>query len=497
MISSLGLADSLSSPAPRSVSGAAARGVIWTTTQSLVNRLSGAVVFLLLARLLAPAEFGVMATALVFVSLSTTLAEAGLTRTLVQRTTLRAAHLDSALLVSGAVGAALSTAMLATAPFVADLYDLPRLTPVLMALAVIPLITGVSSVPESILRRQLRFRSLALRGTTSVVLSGAAGVALALSGAGTWALVGQTLSQSLIALVILWASVRWRPGRRWERSAMRELLGFGSNVLGISLLNFLTRRSGELLIGLVLGPTALGLYAVSVKLLNLGLDLMVANVQKVAFPVFSRMANDPERLRAGYTRAIGLTTMVAFPGFLLVSLLGEQLAPIVFGKQWIDAGPLIAVLALFGPAQSIAFFNNSVMLARGRSGLALGWTALNATTSLVTFSVTVQYGLLAAAVGHVARGWLMLPVGLYLVRRVSGIRLIDQIRAPLAPLLGCAVMASVVILIEKATSLPQAADLATAGAAGIVTYVLVMGVLCRQRVRALTRRLRQRRTAPA
>lgn len=458
MLTSEVLAIELSTPTPKGMATKAARGVVWTSVQSLIVRLSGVVVFLVLARLLQPVEFGLLAAAQVFVALSRVLAESGLTRTLVQKPQLRAAHLDSALLVSGGIGALLTALMIVGAPAVASIYHLPGLTPVLIALSVIPLITGLSSVPESILRRQLKFRSIAMRGTFSTVLSGAVGVALALLGAGVWALVVQAVAQVMIALVVLWSQADWMPSHAWERAAIRDLLGFGTDVMGISLLTFFNRRSGEFLIGVVLGPLALGLYSVAMRILTLVMDLLIANVQKIALPVFSRVSEQPARLRAAYMRATSITTLTAFPGFAMLGLFGNQLCPLLFGHQWVHAGPLMSVLAFIGPVLSLAVFNNSVMLAVGASRRALAWTTVLALSNFVAFAASVHFGILAVAIAFVSTGWLLLPVGLYLVRSVSSIGLWDQLSVLAAPMGGCLVMIAGVLVFKHVTDLGVVAE---------------------------------------
>lgn len=467
------LAASLSGTPSASLGTKAARGVVWTTLQSLVARLSGLVVFLILARLLQPADFGLLAAAQVFIALSRTLAEAGLTRTLVQRPQLRAAHLDSALLVAGGFGVLLSVLLVTTAPLVARLYDLPHLTPVLIALAIVPTLTGLSSVPESVLRRQLRFRSVAMRGMVSVVLSGVLGITLALLGAGVWALVAQVVSQVFIALIVLWWSLRWIPGRAWERSAVMELMGFGADVVGISVLSFVNRRAGELIIGVVLGPVALGLFSVGMKILTLSLDILVSNVQKVALPVFSRVADTSSRLSSAYLRATGFTTLLAFPGFALLGLFGNQLTPIIFGEQWVSAGPLMSILAFIGPVQSIAVFNNSIMLATGDSRLALRWTAVTAVVNTVGFAASASFGIRAVAAVYVGLNWLLLPVGLYLVRRVSAVTLRDQLRTLSVPLAGCLAMVAVVGCLELFTDLDPLTLLLVGGPLSLAAYLAV------------------------
>jgi O-antigen/teichoic acid export membrane protein len=493
MLSSERLAEALSGQAPRSIGSKAMRGVMWTTIQSLVIRLSGFLVFLVLARLLAPAQFGLLAAAQVFIALSSTLAEAGFSRTLVQRPRLRAAHLDSALLVAGTIGVSLAIALVAAAPEISALYHLPGLRPVLTALAVVPVFTAISSVPESLLRRQLRFRSVAMRGMSSVVLSGVLGVGLALAGAGVWALVAQSISQVAIASIVLWALVGWRPSRHWEWDAIRELMSFGTQVMGISLLNFLNRRTGEFMIGILLGPVSLGLFSVGMKILSLCMDLLVRNVQKVALPVFSRVAEQPARLAHAYLRATGFTTFVAMPGFALLGLFGNQLTVLIFGEKWVAAGPLMSILAFIGPVQSVAIFNNSIMLATGHSRRALQWTTLTAVLNVIGFVVSAHFGIQVVAAVYVCTAWALLPIGLYLVRSVSAVRFFDQVRTFGVPFLGCAAMLVVVVALHALPALSPLTLVLVGIPLSLTAYLALTMPFRRDLVRAAMSQVQRRR----
>ena len=496
MVSSEELAATLSGDPARSIGGGAARGVVWTTLGSLANRLSGLVLFLVLARLLLPAEFGVLAAAVVFVALARTLADAGLTRTLVQRSELRAAHLDSALLVTGGLGALFGLVMAVSAPLVADIYSMPDLEPVLRALAVVPFIAGLLSVPESILRRQLRFRSVAARNVFAAVLSDIVGIVLALLGAGVWALVAQTISSAVIAFVVLWFSVRWRPGKAWERRAMAELLGFGSHVLGISVLSFLNRRAGELIVGITLGPVALGFFSVAMRILSLALDILVYNFGKVAFPVFSRLADDAPRVARAYLRVTETTTLAAFPGFALMALFGSELAPVLFGSQWRDAGPILSIIALIGPAQSLAVFTNTLMLALGRSRLALTWTAVNAVVFVLGFLAASPFGITVVAVTHTTLAWLLMLIGVHLVRGISVVTMADQVRTLAVPLLGCLAMVPVVVALKAFTDLGPALQLLVGGPLAMTAYAVVVLPTRLPLIKELVGQMRGRRAGP-
>lgn len=164
-----------------------------------------------------------------------------------------------------------------------------------------------------------------------------------------------------------------------------------------------------------------------------------------------------------------------------MSLLGQELVPAIFGAQWASAGPLMSVLAAAGAVQSIAFFNNSMMLATGHSWLALRWTAVNAIANLAVCAVTVQFGIMAVAIGFTARAWILLPVGLYLVRRVSAVTVGQQVRTFLVPAAGCIAMAVVVVAARLVWhhDVQSVRFLGAVGGLALVIYVGIVGVLRR------------------
>lgn len=255
---------------------------------------------------------------------------------------------------------------------------------------------------------------------------------------------------------------------------MAELMGFGAHVVAISLLNFFNRRAGELIIGIALGPVALGLFTVAMKALMMGLDLIVKSVNKVALPVLSRVAHDPARLTDAYLRLTGFTALVAFPGFTLLALFGDRLTPLVFGAQWGQAGPVLAILALLGPVHSVKQSNSIVMLATGAARIALVWTAVGAACNVVATVIVVQFGVEAVAAAYVVVAWTLLPLGLYLVRRAAGVSIRGQLNNLVVPLVGCAVMALTVVGFEAGVSLGSSAEAIIAGSLGVLGYTALV-----------------------
>ena len=471
----------------------AKRGLVWTTLQSLINRFSGFVVFLVLARLLEPRAFGIFAAAVAFVTLTTLVAEAGLSRALIQRPVLTGAHLDTSLALTTILGLVLSGVLLLLSAPIGAWFDMQELAPVLALLAPVPFLSAVGSVPEGLLRRRLSFRSLALRSSVGAAAGGLLGIGLGLAGFGVWALVGQLLTQYSLSLAMLWWAVRWRPGLRWERRAAVEVLSLGGSFLGIGLLNALARRAPDLIIGALLGPALLGIYAVAQRAPMLLTDLVLNNANSVAIPIFSRGASQPERLRRMYVRALEATAAAAFALFLTGSLVSRDLVPLVFGDQWSRAGELMAVLLLLGPAQSMLVFTNSTLLGLGRGRLALGWTATSVGVRVSVAVLAIPHGLMCFAIASATATWLLLVPSLALVRRVTVITVRDQLRA-VTPSLGSGAALLLVgwtasMLLDDSLPLLRVGVL---GTLAILSYATVLRVLNPQVFRALSRRARRR-----
>jgi O-antigen/teichoic acid export membrane protein len=411
-------ASDLSPPGDTPLRSAAARGVGWSALQATASRLLSAVVFVLLARLLEPDAFGVVAVASVFVAFMTVLVDQGFSQALVQRPTLDKEHLDTAFWLNiGAAVVLVAVAMVAAAP-VASLFDEPDLAPILRALSLALLAAALGAVPAALLRRRLAFATLALRGLLSVGAGGVAGVAAALAGLGAWSLVIQFVVQSAVDTSVVWSTCHWRPGFSTSWASARDLAGFGASVTGTSLVNFLNRRSDDFLIGLVLGSTALGLYTVAYKLLLLMTDVLTRTIEVVAFPVFSRVQTDRERFVRGFYAANRASLAVATPAYLFVAAFAPEVVEVAFGPHWADSAPVLRALAFIGILQASLLFNATLVGAAGRPDLGLLVTAVNGVANVVAFVAVVSHGILAVAVAYVVVGYLLAPLSLWSVRKV-------------------------------------------------------------------------------
>ena len=425
-----------------------ARGASWTILDNWGRQLLQLLVFVIIARLLVPADFGLVALAMVFVALAQLFVDQGLGDALVQRRELTKAHVDTAFWAALALGVVLAVVGLLAAGPIAALLNEPELQPVLQALSLVFILSGLAAIPMAILQRELRFRSLALRTIFSLAGGGALGIAMALMGYGVWALVGQQLTTGVLSVVALWWASPWRPGLTFSRRHFRELIGFGANVVGSDLLHYLTRYSDKFLVGTVLGTVPLGIYAVGYRILDAASALLVGIARKISFPALARVQHEPERLARAYFRMTRITAALVLPGYIGLALVAPELIRLVFGARWAEAGPVAAVLFLVGPAFAVQGFGGTLLNAAGRPDITLRLRFVSAAMTVVGFAIAVPFGLLAVAAAYAIRGYLMLPLQLYYQRKYAGIPTSEYLLRLRGPALATAVMAAAVLAVK-------------------------------------------------
>jgi PST family polysaccharide transporter len=482
--------------------------VKWAFALSLGRRASKTLFTFVLAALLGPHDFGLMAMALIYITLLWVLLEQGFMTAIVQREKLDPEHLDSAFWLNLVWCVILTGVGLATAPLWADLNGEPVLEPVVQVLSILVLIEGFALVQVSLLRRDLRFKELAIRSNIAAVLGGTVGIVLALSGAGVWSLVAQQAVIESTALVLIWAMSVWRPHFRFSRRHARELLPFSSGVFLSNLGGFLSQRADALLMGIFFGPVVVGIYRLADRFVEVLLELTVRPLGDVSLTVLSRAQADRGALRSALQQCLRGVVLFTIPAALVLAACADELMRVI-GPEWAIGADTLKLLAVAGIAKAIAFFTGPVLFAVARSHLraAMQWVlaALSAGavflvgTALVDSSLADQ--LLGMAASRVVLLFLLIaPVNLWIVSRVTGYRIGDLVRLLPVPLLsGIAAFAATTILRELGLlgDLPPVLALLVSGATatGVAAGVLVLFDVD---VRGMVRRAgrRSRRTVP-
>lgn len=456
-------------------------GLLWTAANSWSVQAINLGVFVLLARLLEPSAFGLVAMAGVFVHIFNILVDQGLPSALIQREELEPEHSDTAFWLVLCFGCVLTAAGILLSHPIARAFRTPELQPIVALLAWNFLIHAFSSVQQALLSRAFQFKLLALRSFGAAVVGGAVAVVLALMGFGPRALVAQVLATSLAGVVLLWSVAGWRPRLRFSRRHARELLGFGVNVVGIRLLNATSRRSDDLLIGYFLGPVALGYYTIAYKIFKVMVEVFTKIVSRVALPAFASVQADHARASAMFCQAVKLSSLLSFPMFVGVGVLAPELVPVMFGERWMASVPVMQVLSLMGMLQAVHLVTNQAIIGMGRPGWAFRFLLVTTVLSVGAFVLVVPWGIVAVAAAYTAVGYLLFPVYLSMLRRLLGLAFGTFFRQLRSAVVGCLGMGAAMLAVQhfagpvlRSADAPRALLIAAAAAAGALVYVALV-----------------------
>lgn len=391
--------------------GTALRGLSWLTGAQGIRQLLQLGLRVLLVRLLAPEDFGLLAMVTVFSGFFLIFSDLGLGPALVQRKSVTREELSTIFWLTAATGCVLAALTAALGPALATFYRQPRLAPMCLALAIGSLAAPLASVPQALLQRRMAFPALARVEVMGMVAGGIVGVVLAARGYGVWALVWQSNAVVLAMLLgTLWES-RWLPARGLRAAAVKDLWSFGGHLTAASLLNYGVRNLDNLLIGRLLGPVSLGYYSQAYQLMLYPVHNITAVAGRMMFPTLASIQSDPARLRRGYLSAVSGIAAVTFPLMLGAVVVAPDLYAVLFGPRWDRSVFLFQVLCGLGMLQAIGSTVGWIYMATGRTDLMLRWNLLTLGLVLPGFLLGLSWrGLEGLTIGYaLTSGVLFVP----------------------------------------------------------------------------------------
>jgi len=436
----------------------ASRGIGWSGLQQVANNGMAFVTYGLLARLLPPGDFGLLAFATVFTAFLQLFIDQGIADAVVQRAQTRPGHFNAAFWFNLAVSTLLSAALCLGAGLISSLVHQPGLASILRGLAPLLVLSALGGIHASILKRRLEFKLLAIQNLVCTMVGGIVAIICAFSGCGVWSLVIQQLTYSGLAAIMLWCSESWRPSFVFSIADLKDLLSFAVHITSSAFLDFFNRRSDDFLIGCFLGPVVLGYYSLAYRLLLTFTRLINSPFNVVAFSAFSRLQDDGAELRRFFYHLTRLTGAIAFPVFLGLAAIAPDFLAAAFGTRWLIAAPVLRILCMIGVLHSVAFLHGALLRAMGRANWQMWFTLGGAVTNVIGFYCFVRLGVLYVAGWYVVSGWLWLAADLAMIRSVLGHSTLSYLARFSAPVLkGLGVAAAVFAV--GAVFPPQAPEL--------------------------------------
>jgi O-antigen/teichoic acid export membrane protein len=474
-------------------------GGLWATLDSWASELANLALYFLLARLLGPAEFGLVALASVFTTLAAGLTVYSVVPVIVQKPDLEPADCDAVFLLTMAGSTLTALLFVLAAPMIARLFGEPQLAGILAWLSLGLVLQAVGAVPLGLLTRELRFGATARRSLLMIACGGAVGIGMAMSGYGAWALVGQHVTGAAVGSVVLLAATGWRPGLRARWRHARATRSFVASAVGNRLLTFADERGPQLIIGYLLGPTATGLYNMALRLVEVITRLFVVPINQIVMPAFARAHADQERMQRLLRTTLATGTLISAPAFLGAAVLAPGFVAVVFGERWAAMVPVLQVLALRGVVWPLLLQGQSLLYGLGQPQRLLEVNVADLVVNLALLALAAPFGLLPVAAVMTARVFLWRwPLLAVRVKAATGLGWSEQARLLAAALLPAALMAMTVACVMRLLppGLPALAELAAGVLTGAAAYLLLLLLLQREALTENLQRLLALRRSP-
>lgn len=400
----------------------AARGAAWSLMAQWGIRVSGLVTFVILARILAPEQFGAMALASTLAFVLTLLADFGFSAYLIQATAPDQRTFSTAFMVSVGASSALAVLLVIAAWPLSDFFGAPEAAPVIAALALVVLMDSLRSVPGALLKRRFQFRALAMQMLVGNVVGQAVAIALALAGAGVWSLVGQAWTTSLISVVLIVRAARWRPSMEFSAATAVTIARYGAHVIGAGLAGQLAKWLTSGIASRYLGLTAVGYLSMSQRITMVAVETVGHASNQFANSLFSSVKHDAARLRHAYLSGQALVGAAAVPLLVVLAVNAELLIPTVLGEDWREAIPVFQLLALGGVGHVLSWtINRPILLAVGRPEVSMYVTVAYSATLVLSAWGAAQVGLLAVAAAYAGSQLFYAPVNVLVTSRTIGL----------------------------------------------------------------------------
>lgn len=407
-----------------------------------------------LARLLSPTDYGLLAMVLAIVGVGEIFRDFGLSNAAIQARELSPQQRSNLFWINTAVGGMLTILAAASAPLVALIFGDRRLIDLTLVLSTTFLLSGISTQLRADLHRQFRFGRLAVAETGGQVLGLAVGIVMAMSGFGYWALAGQQIGQAVVALILLVALAGTRIQRYARGVPMRHFLGYGANLAGAQLLGYASKNVDTLIIGTMLGPGPLGLYNRAFQLLTLPLTQINSPSTRVALPVLSRLQDDKPRYESYLLTGQSVILNAVLAVFSLSAALAAPAIEVLLGPRWSSVAPLFQILAVAGVFQTAGYAVYWIFLSKGLTRSHLRWQLVSRPAFILIVVAGGFWGVTGVAAGYAIANIAQYVPLLFWIRRIADV----PVRAILVNFLRALAGYAVCAAAAWAASVPLAAS---------------------------------------
>ncbi len=376
-------------------------GVFWSSMQLFGNQFIGFGVSMVLARLLLPSEFGLIAMLGVFIGLGTALINSGLTQSLIRTENLDDEDFSTVFFFNLGGSIVIYSIIYIVAPCIADFYNQEILTSIVRVYCIVFIINAFSAIQITRLTKMMDFKTQLKVSLPSLIIGGSVGITMAYNDYGVWSLVWGNITQTIAGTLQLWFWSQWRPSWVFNRKKFDYHFNYGVKLMLSGILDLIFTNAYTIIIGKFFAPAQVGFYNRAQTLQMLPVKSISSIVTKVSFPLFSSIQNDDVRLKSIYKRIMQMVVFLVTPTLILLAVLGEPLFRLLFTEKWLPAVPYFQILCVTGILYPINLYNLQILNVKGRSDLFLKLEVFKKIIVTVVILVSFQFGIYGLLYGSI------------------------------------------------------------------------------------------------
>ena len=451
-----------------------AGGVAWSIAEKVGSMLLQMVVSIVVARLLVPEDFGVMAILTFFTALALVMVDSGFSQTLIRKEDPSPEDYRSVFAFNIAVSVVLYGILVAAAPAVARYYELPIIADIAPVLFLLLPINALCAVQNTIFTREFRFRLLSQATFVASLVAGGVAIAMALAGCGVWSLVGQRIATLAVKTLILWIRSDWRPSLRFTMKPVREMAPFSFRLLTTDLISSIYNNISQMFIGKIYSADALGFFNQAQKFKDLPLTSAMQSVQSVTYPALSQIGDQREKFAESYRQVLMVVAFMLFPVMVGITAIAEDLFALLLGEKWMPTVPYLQILCLTGLFQPLAMIAYNVLKVKSDGGIILRLEIAKKALMTLILALTIPHSIKAVAWGLVVISFCEFAINFVASMRYTALSGWRMVRTLLPTMIITAAMyASVVfvgdVMSDTGVAIRVIAEIAT----GVVVYILL------------------------
>lgn len=454
------------------------KGVVW----SAVERFSVAGISfafgLILARLLGPSDYGIIAMLNIFMAISQTFIDSGFSNALIRKPDRTETDNATAFYFNIGVGLFCYLVLFITAPWIAHFYDKPILIPVTRVISLSLLLNSLCVVQQTLITIHLDFKTQAKVSLIATLLSGTVGIILAFAGYGIWSLVVQTVLLAFLRMVLLWILAKWRPQTRFSMDSFQNLFSFGSKLLASGLLDTIYNNLYTIVIGKRFSSSSLGMYSRADHFAQFPATNITGILQRVTFPVLSTIQNEDERLKVNYRKFLRLSAYIIFPVMMILAAIGDPLIRFILTDKWAGSIPLLRILCFSMMWYPIHAINLNLLQVKGRSDLFLKLEVWKKIIGVITLCVTVPLGLTAMCFGRLFISLIALAVNTHYTGKLIHVGFWQQMKDLLPVIVNSTIMFALSSLVQMPFTGSHLLCLTIAITTGTIYYICGSYLFC-------------------